>query len=258
MGGPQCRRTRRREEGRLRSGGAGPWPEGPPRAPGGNGRNTREKNSGNRPPSPWLAALYILLATFALIAVTWVVWTMVSRMQVGTGTSQKPEYALTVILIVGVGALLVFLTIMVAVFRALRITRGPAAPAALGLPEGSIRAVIALILILIFAIQAVFLYANLSTPRYSQLPGLTQQQVDAIPGSALVSIKEEQAGRFVVFLREEKSQESIDFAKQVLTVVGTLVVAVAGFYFGSQSSGTTVDAMRQFASTISGRPAEDE
>ena len=216
---------------------------------------------GDDSPPPWLATtLYILLATFALVAITWVAWVMVQRMQGAPGSAQtavKPEYSLTVILIVGVGALLVFLTIMVAIFRALRITRGPAAPAALGLPEGSIRAVIALILILIFAIQAVFLYANLSTARYSQLPGLTQQQVDAIPGSVLVSIKEEPAGsgRFVVTIREEKSQDSIDFAKQVLTVVGTLVVAIAGFYFGSQASGPTVGAMSEFAATIKGTGA---
>ena len=67
---------------------------------------------------------------------------------------------------------------------------------ALGLPSGSIRAVIALSLILLFGIVAVFLYATL---------------LDADANSAQ------------------------DFAKQLLVMMGTLITSVASFYFGTQS-----------------------
>jgi hypothetical protein len=45
-------------------------------------------------------------------------------------------------------------------------------------------------------------------------------------------------GRYEVFLRVGPSEESSRLAQQLLTTVGTLVVAVAGFYFGSAATAT--------------------
>lgn len=42
-----------------------------------------------------------------------------------------------------------------------------------------------------------------------------------------------------VQLLGEINAASIDFAKQILTTIGTLTVAVAGFYFGSKASGNS-------------------
>lgn len=74
---------------------------------------------------------------------------------------------------------------------------------ALGLPAGSVQAIIALSLILLFVTMTVFL---------------------------VVQIKDADAAK-----------PSVDIAKQVLTVLGTLVTAVSSFYFGSRS---TSDAVR--------------
>jgi amino acid transporter len=70
---------------------------------------------------------------------------------------------------------------------------------ALGLPDGSIRAIIALSLILLVAILAVFLYI-----------GQGGLGTDAQPTVA-----------------------QTDLAKQLVTTMSTLVVAIASFYFGS-------------------------
>lgn len=68
--------------------------------------------------------------------------------------------------------------------------------AALGLPEGSVQAVIALVLVLIFAITAVF----------------------------------------VLTLEIDETNQIMErLATQVLTTTGTLAVAVAGFYFGTRA-----------------------
>jgi hypothetical protein len=70
---------------------------------------------------------------------------------------------------------------------------------ALGLPDGSIRAIIALSLILLFAIMAVFLYIG--------------------------------QGGFGTTIQPTAAQT--DIAKQLVTTLSTLVVAIASFYFGS-------------------------
>jgi hypothetical protein len=69
---------------------------------------------------------------------------------------------------------------------------------ALGLPEGSVRAVIALSLIVLFAILVVYLYGTLSNS----------------PADA----------------------PNVDFAKQLLVLVGTLVTSVSSFYFGARAA----------------------
>jgi hypothetical protein len=103
-----------------------------------------------------------------------------------------PEFALPVILLVGLIGLLAVLAMMVAVFRRFDlVTR----EFPLGLPQGSIQAVIALSLILIFAIIGVYLHASAPTGK----------------------------------VREELSI-------QLFTTISTLVVAVAGFYFGAKST----------------------
>jgi hypothetical protein len=72
---------------------------------------------------------------------------------------------------------------------------------ALGLPEGSIRAMIALILILVFIMFGSLLYSGAANP-------------------------------------EEQSR----LGQQLLTTIGTLVVAVAGFYFGSATTASATAA----------------
>jgi hypothetical protein len=85
---------------------------------------------------------------------------------------------------------------------------------ALGLPEGSIRAVIALSLIVLFAILSVYLYASL--------------------------------------IGQNANSPNADFAKQLLVLVGTLVTSVASFYFGSRSAASAAADVTRAAPEIRG------
>jgi hypothetical protein len=154
-----------------------------------------------------------------------------------------PEIALTILLISGVSALILVLSLVVAIFAGLNLSDRSQA---LGLPEGSIRAVIALSLILIFIISAVFLYGQIGKVDTARSTGLTQTQLDAIPQEEVISIQAklvEGETFFDVDRRVNKSAASEDFAKQILTTVSTLVVAVAGFYFGTRAVSAARDAV---------------
>ena len=99
---------------------------------------------------------------------------------------------------------------------------------ALGLPSGSIRALIALSLIVIFAIMAIFMYTTLQeTALLIQVPG---NQSLVLGNGTIISDP-----NGISVWTTETSQAQKDFSTQVLTTVSTLVVALAGFYFGTKS-----------------------
>ena len=83
-----------------------------------------------------------------------------------------------------------------------------------------------------------FLYGQLSAVETAKSTGLSQEQFDAIPQQDIVSIQAKEVDGSTLYDVERKipkSSESEDFAKQILTTVSTLVVAVAGFYFGTRA-----------------------
>ncbi|MEJ2241953.1 MAG: hypothetical protein P8Y18_07405 [Candidatus Bathyarchaeota archaeon] len=121
----------------------------------------------------------------------------------------RPEFALPFMLIFGVVVLLISLTISAIVFNTLRIKLKDFA---LGLPPGSVRAIIALSLIVIFAITVVQL----------------ENSTIVWPNGTIT-----QAQNTTVLL--EPTQAEKDFSLQTLTTISTLVVAVAGFYFGAKA-----------------------
>ena len=151
---------------------------------------------------------------------------------------------LSAILIFGVIALILVLALLALVFRGVGLADKEQT---LGLPEGSVRAIIALSLILIFMISSMFIYSQLQnggTTEY-KYTGITQQQLDNISKTGnIVSISrlnETNANNQTLFdatqLVSTVSTEATDIAKQIITTVSTLVVAVAGFYFGSKAVG---------------------
>jgi hypothetical protein len=172
------------------------------------------------------------------------------------GSDISPEITQTILLIAGVIALVATLLITGFVYKRMELS-DPAN--AFGLPNGTIRAIIALGLVVIFSMASVYLYSQMRTPPDATVKGLTQEQVGAIPADQILSIsnhvptKEEKAAQkeedastptqnapvlYDVSRILPKSETSDDFAKQMLTTMGTLVVAVAGFYFGTQSVST--------------------
>jgi hypothetical protein len=115
---------------------------------------------------------------------------------------------------------------------------------ALGMPEGSIRALIAMSLILIFAIIGIQVFTAGSAGDPVVSTGLTQAQIDALRADGAQVVQQTlqtpvpsapAAPLYTVTTKTAMSQESHDFGLQLMTTVSTLVVAVAGFYFGSRA-----------------------
>jgi hypothetical protein len=114
----------------------------------------------------------------------------------------RVEIVLGLTVIAGVSALILILFIMAAGFTAMKMNDPQQA---LGLPEGSIRAMIALMLIIIWIIMSVFLLNIVSTAA--------------------------------------ANSDTARMAQQLVTTIGTLVVAVAAFYFGSRSIESATQAL---------------
>jgi hypothetical protein len=116
---------------------------------------------------------------------------------------------------------------------------------ALALPEGSIRAVIALMLIVLFAILCIYLYGSLATGQTSSLglldEGTRTTLVNTYGAPNVVAIAKSD-GKFDVWLRQPASPDGVDFAKQLLVLVGTLVTSISSFYFGSRTAGQSTQA----------------
>ena len=171
----------------------------------------------------------------------------------------QPELTLTLLLLAGMVAFIAVITTAVAVLSALNLADRSQS---FGLPEGTIRSIIALSLIIIFAMTSVYLYGQIRNPRVIVLRGLTQSQVDALPGEQIVGMTQAATAtlappdgsgdtnvtasteaRFDVFREVRSTPASEQFAQQILTTIGTLVVAVSGFYFGAKVAGAGRDAL---------------
>jgi hypothetical protein len=135
----------------------------------------------------WKAALIVVAVssglTLAFVAVLG--WTL---------RGLQDEIKLPLLVVAAVAGLLASLALVVAVFALYQLADKTYA---LGLPDGSVRAIIALLLIVLFSVTTVFLTVRLQ---------------NAAAGAPVV-----------------------DFAKQILTILGTLMTAVASFYFGTRA-----------------------
>jgi hypothetical protein len=156
----------------------------------------------------------------------------------------QPDNAvrLPVLAIGGVIALLVVIALVAGAYTLF----GLANPAeALGLPEGSVRAVIALSLIVLFAILTIYLYSDVSHPEVCALAGLSQAELDKFLTSAhgekvIATVNTAQAGpaQYTIYY-QNISAAGGDFAKQLLVMIGTLMTSVTSFYFAAKTTIST-------------------
>jgi hypothetical protein len=174
--------------------------------------------------------LLVWIGVFLVAAVLLIVY---AAEQLQDDNASRPEVLLPIVVITGVVALMATLAVAAALYGLFNLSDRNQA---LGLPAGSAQAVIALSLILIFAVVA--LYASSSTgPERFQSVGLSQGEFESIPPGEVVSSKRtvENGTPTYEVVRSVESQDRKDLNTQLLTTVSTLVVAVAGFYFGSKS-----------------------
>jgi hypothetical protein len=176
-----------------------------------------------------------LLAIGFLGAVTALVVWLADRHNIG------PEVALSLQFVAAAVLLILVICILVIVFQRLGLVDRSRA---MGLPDGSIRAIIALLLIVLFFLAALFLFEATqhkpdATVRRS-LQGITSERLAGIPTEEILSLQtriETDTTVYDVELSQAPTNtaDSTDIAKQLVTVLGTLVTAVAAFYFGANS-----------------------
>lgn len=187
--------------------------------------------SGVVPPN-WRIVVSLFGFSFMLLAGTAVYIGITSNSRLA-----QPEIVITLILIMGVVALLSALGGLAALLR----QRGdgtagnPFHGEALALPKGSIRAVIALGLVLIFALVSVYLIGRAENTTQI-VYGLTQEQADELDANRIVSRYQTLVDppRYDVVLSTEQPEFQRDLSQQLLTILGTLVTAVVAFYFGTE------------------------
>jgi len=181
----------------------------------------------------------------------------------------NPHYMLlSQIVLVGLALTVVFMAILAIIYSVMGVED---AKQALGLPDGSVRALLAFSLVLIFVCLGAFLFSEvnknnqpvevktLSPVPESQLGDLKtnfvvasqlakdqsgQVQYEQIAGSEGKPTNDLKHPLYTVTYYPKGSKDAEDFAKQIFTTLATVFVSVVSFYFGSSVTTSAAKAMQ--------------
>ncbi|WP_062295814.1 hypothetical protein [Demequina maris] len=168
--------------------------------------------------------------------------------RLATETQDSPEAALSLVFVAAAVVLVLVISALAVVLKRLKLHD---ASQAMGLPAGSIRAVIALLLIMLFFIAAIFIFNSTQqtadTADVRELTGITQDRYNGIPTELLKEatprlVDGETVYDVILYPPSRNTATSDDIAKQLVTTVGTLVTAVAAFYFGTATAAHSAQA----------------
>jgi membrane protease YdiL (CAAX protease family) len=148
-----------------------------------------------------------------------------------------PEIYTGIGIVVGIAALIVLLAFLAKRFKELGVENKNEA---LGLPAGSIRALIALFLLLVFVVFSIYLFRQVSSPpddwvyrgqlNAEERAALGNAIYSAIPISGTNTLSD-------VWIRiDSDNQAAQQLAQQIITATLTLVTAVSSFYFASRTA----------------------
>ncbi len=192
--------------------------------------------------------VFVGAALLLVFGAGWLTWYFNSK------SGANDELQMSVMVVAAIVALMTILFILAAGFKSMELTEEKQP---LGLPEGSIRAMIALVLIMVFIIFGIYLFRIIGQGgAYAYV-----DQLDKEPDKAVLEKWERLSGRpaqywrdgsgkfYYIYAWQPTSDEAKRLAQQLITTVGTLVVAVAGFYFGSSSTSSAVKQGREDITT---------
>lgn len=150
----------------------------------------------------------------------------------------SPEFALPMLLLAAVVLVLAAIMALTNLYRHVQLQNKRHA---LGLPEGSVRAIIALILLFLFFIATTFIFSSLTQEGpQNTLRGLTPAQFAQIPATDIISSTPIPATgtptSYDVVVQRPVPAPAQDVGKNLVVLLGTLVTAVSAFYFGSKSA----------------------
>jgi hypothetical protein len=212
----------------------------------------------------WGGGILTCLGALVLVGVIIGIFSLLTKL-----ITPDKSSSLALLAIGGVLVLIFMLTAVAMVFSALGLANRELA---MGLPEGSIRAVIALSLIVLFAILSVFLYQGISATSGS--PNLVQSISEAERAQFIrdhssardlqavfskapdgTQLKDKDGNNLYDVSYRSTNLAADDFAKQLLVLLGTLMTAITSFYLGAGTATNAVAAGQAGASpapTVSG------
>jgi hypothetical protein len=174
---------------------------------------------------------------------------------------------LSAIILVGFALTVVFMAALAITYKRLDFD---SSAYALGLPEGSVRALLAFSLVLIFVCLAAFLFSEVNRPCEhceKTLARVNDLQLSDLKTNFVVAAEQardeggkpvyekmkdpnDQTGKatiddvthplYSVTYYPKRSTDGIDFAKQIFTTLATVFVSVVSFYFGSSVTSSAV------------------
>jgi len=189
--------------------------------------------------APWSAIVFGLLAIAILASLSWAGYGL---NYIPEDHRDNPDILLPILVSVSAIGLLFSLAFLAIAFSALDLSDRTQA---LSLPEGSIRALIALLLIMLFVITSIFLYRQLRFPLVNSITttyaGISEEQLAQIPNEEIIAIRVQTENDEKIYDVDRRlppitaNDASQRFAEQILTAISTLVTSIAAFYFGSRS-----------------------
>jgi hypothetical protein len=221
-------------------------------ADNGNGKAAPAQADGgsavmDRVPAKWAGWFGVALTFLALIG-----FIVIARV--------LPSESLGFGALAGVAVLSISLTSLIIIARAIGIIDNSAA---LGLPSGSIRALLALGLAIVFVAVASWTLGGLFDPigklvtQVTRPPSERENLLKSYPDKDFFIFETQQkteanapaSSEFKIYMKRGVDQNLVDMAKQILTVSATVLVTIIGFYFGSNSA---ADAARTVSDALKG------
>src|ERR1051326_6809877 len=132
-------------------------------------------------------------------------------LQQTSGFEKNSEIQVGFLIVIAIIALITLLFIVAAGFSQLQLTDPKQA---LGLPEGSIRAMIALMLIMVFIIFGIFVFRLTATGREAGPVTMTLEQLIQLKNVSFVERIPDKEGEYNVWLRSDLTEEGARLATQ--------------------------------------------
>ena len=217
---------------------------------------------------------YALIVGVLLCVAAAVIWKSFPPMD-----SESPHYIFLSHIVLGGLALTVVIMALLAIVYSVMGAEDP--KQALGLPEGSVRALLAFSLVLIFVCLAAFLFGEVNKNNQpvegKTLTGVTGAELTDLKTNFVVAseLAKDQTGKLLyeqVASSEGKApvddlkhplytatyypkanKDAEDFAKQIFTTLATVFVSVVSFYFGSSVTSSAAAAATKAAQGPDGR-----
>jgi hypothetical protein len=191
-----------------------------------------------------------------------------------------PHYILlSQIVLVGLALTVVFMAILAIIYSVMGVED---AKQALGLPDGSVRALLAFSLVLIFVCLGSFLFSEVNKNNQpvegKTLTAVTEAQLADLKATFNVApeLAKDQSGQvqyeqvagsdgkpandlkhplYTVTYYPKGNKDAEDFAKQIFTTLATVFVSVVSFYFGSSVTTSAAAAGAKAAQGPDGKPS---